>query len=118
MFGRLCEVRDAFGQLCEENAYDEAGRLKSRYDAAGVLSFHEYDLGGRQPAVYTEEGAKPLQTCTYDSLGNITGITDGEQNHTEFELDAWYSLADHVTVYGRKDIRVTFKNGQEICAYD
>ena len=37
---------------------------------------------------------------------------------TEFELDAWYSLADHITVYGRKDIRVTFKNGQEICAYD
>lgn len=37
---------------------------------------------------------------------------------TEFDLDAWYSLADHITVYGRKDIRVTFKNGQEICAYD
>ena len=89
VFGRLCEVRDAFGQLCEENAYDEAGRLKGRYDAAGCVFHNEYDLGGRKSAVYDGEEKKPLQTYTYDSLGNITGITDGEQNHTEFELDAW-----------------------------
>ena len=89
VFGRLSEVRDAFGQLCEENAYDEAGRLKSRYDAAGCVLHNEYDLGGRKSAVYDGEEKKPLQTYTYDSLGNITGITDGEQNHTEFELDAW-----------------------------
>jgi hypothetical protein len=35
---------------------------------------------------------------------------------TEFEFGAGYSLADHIVVYGRKDIRVTFKNGQEIFA--
>lgn len=35
---------------------------------------------------------------------------------TEFSLDAFNGLADHLTVYGKDDIRVTFRNGQEIKA--
>ncbi len=33
---------------------------------------------------------------------------------TAFDEDAWYSLADYVTVYSKDDIRFTFKNGMEI----
>ena len=102
-FGRLIEVRDAYGHLCESNVYDAAGRIKSRHDAAGALSFHEYDIGGRQTAVYTGEGEKPLQTYTYDSLGSITGVTDGEQNHTEFELDAWGRITGITNTDGSRE---------------
>jgi len=88
-FGRIKEVRDAYGQLCEGSEYDSAGRLKKQYDSVGLLVENRYDLGGRTAAIYDTEGASPVQTYTYDSMGNITGITDGEQNHTDFELDAW-----------------------------
>ena len=33
---------------------------------------------------------------------------------TEFSLDAFNGLVDHLTVYSKDDIRVTFRNGQEI----
>ncbi|MGN1390329.1 MAG: recombinase zinc beta ribbon domain-containing protein [Bulleidia sp.] len=33
---------------------------------------------------------------------------------TEFSLDAFNGLVDHLTVYAKDDIRVTFRNGQEI----
>jgi site-specific DNA recombinase len=35
---------------------------------------------------------------------------------TEFSLDAFNSLVDHLTVYAADDIRFTFRNGQEIKA--
>ena len=31
-----------------------------------------------------------------------------------FSMDCWNRLADHATVYSISDIRVTFKNGQEV----
>lgn len=35
---------------------------------------------------------------------------------TEFSLDTFNGLVDHLTVYSKDDIRVTFRNGQEIRA--
>ena len=35
---------------------------------------------------------------------------------TEFSVESFSSLVDFITVYSEKDIRVTFKNGQEIDA--
>jgi len=35
---------------------------------------------------------------------------------TEFSLDAFTALVDYITVYDKDDIRVTFRNGQEIKA--
>lgn len=37
-------------------------------------------------------------------------------SHTGFSLDAWSGLVDHMTVYTLDDIRVIFRNGQEIKA--
>ena len=33
-----------------------------------------------------------------------------------FDESAWYALVDYATVYGRDDVRFTFKNGMEIKA--
>lgn len=35
---------------------------------------------------------------------------------TEFSADAFTSLVDHLTVHSNNDIRITFRNGQEIRA--
>lgn len=34
----------------------------------------------------------------------------------EFQSDLWATLVDHVTVYGKKDVRFTMTNGTEIQA--
>ena len=31
-----------------------------------------------------------------------------------FDEGAWYTLCDYITVYGKNDIRVTFRNGTEV----
>ena len=33
---------------------------------------------------------------------------------SEFQNDLWATLVDHVTVYGKKDVRFTMTNGTEI----
>ena len=34
----------------------------------------------------------------------------------EFDESAWFALVDHMTVYSKEDVRVTFKDGSEIKA--
>lgn len=43
-------------------------------------------------------------------------IIEGQQPIAEFDEKLWASLVDFITVYGAKDIRVTFKDGTEIQA--
>ena len=31
-----------------------------------------------------------------------------------FDEGAWYAMVDFVTVYGKEDVRITFKNGMEV----
>jgi site-specific DNA recombinase len=35
---------------------------------------------------------------------------------TEFSGELWHALADHATVYGKEDVRFTFRNGLEVKA--
>lgn len=46
-------------------------------------------------------------------VDTMEGMPDAVDN---FDEGAWYALVDHVTVYGRDDVRFTFKNGMEIKA--
>ena len=60
--------------------------------------------------LYQASSLKPAQMAV------ITGLVQETQGPlVEFCEDDWYSLADSITVYSRKDIRVLFKNGSEIC---
>ena len=96
--GRLESVKNALGYLEEQNEYDSSGNLIRKKDALGILAEYTYDIAGRQKTITTggasaktEAGGKPQpgQSYTYDAMGNITGITDGEGNRTRYELDAW-----------------------------
>lgn len=44
----------------------------------------------------------------------LKDIAEMDADVQEFTDDLWFNLLDHVTVYARKDVRFTFKNGTEI----
>ena len=52
---------------------------------AGVHSI--YDRAGRRIRITTQEGSR--QEYIYDAAGNVTGIVDGNGNHTRYETDQW-----------------------------
>ncbi len=86
--GQLSKVYSPRGILKEENTYNLKGQLVEQKDALGRILKNGYDLGGRRTHIYGSDNS-PLQTYTYDGRGNITGVTDGENNRTTFLLDEW-----------------------------
>ena len=82
---RLVEVTNALGVIVQKNKYNEVGELIEKLDASKTGVEYTYDLGGRIKEIITP-GAKEKgivsQEYTYDALGNITGIKDGEGNET------------------------------------
>ena len=51
------------------------------------------------------------------SMQNLVDTLEGMPDAVDsFDEGAWYALVDHATVYGRDDVRFTFKNGMEIKA--
>ncbi len=55
----------------------------------------------------------------YDALGNITGITDGAGNHTEYILDKWGRIAEIRQVDGNGDRLEKYqKHGTTRYSYD
>lgn len=89
---RLKEVWNALGYNIEKNDYNEAGQLIKKTDATKGGIEYIYDIGGRIKKVFTMGAkikGKASQEYTYDALGNITGIRDGEGNYTQYNLDLW-----------------------------
>ncbi len=89
---RLVEITNALGVLVQKNIYNDAGELVERFDATRNGAKFSYDLGGRVKEIYTPGSLKsgmPAQQYTYDAMGNITGIRDGEGNFTHYKLDLW-----------------------------
>lgn len=41
-------------------------------------------------------------------------LAEMDEDVQEFTDDLWFNLLDHVTVFSKKDVRFTFKNGTEI----
>lgn len=85
--GQITRVKNARGQVIEENTYNSAGELVSRLDSLSQGVHFTYDLGGRREKVETTGGAG--QRYSYDARGNITGIVDGRGEMTRYQLDKW-----------------------------
>ena len=94
-------ARTALDQTAYQKRYDE---LATRYDKLkqeiDSLSEKIHDTQSRKGSV--EDFLRAFEK-TPDSL-------------PEFSLDAFTGLVDHLTVYAKDDIRVTFRNGQEVNA--
>ncbi len=90
--GRLVEVKDASGTMVQRNVYDTDSLLTAAYDASGKAVEYTCDIGGRTTVITTpraREAGKASEIYTYDAMGYITSITDGEGNTTLYENDMW-----------------------------
>ncbi len=65
-------------------------------------------LDETEDRIATKQAQRKMMQNLVDILEKMPEAVDS------FDEGAWYALVDYVTVYGRDDIRFTFKNGIEI----
>ncbi len=78
--------------------------LAERFDRAKAR------LGEVEDGTVAKQAQREMMQNLVDTLGAMPDAVDS------FDEGAWYALVDHATVYGRDDVRFTFKNGMEIKA--
>ena len=100
-------IRDAINENARV-AIDQAD-FQNRYDSL-VKRFDE--AKAKHDAVCAELDDKRIRRSTVEQF--LADLAKRNALLTEFEPEAWHSLVDFVTVYSLEDIRVTFKNGQEM----
>lgn len=110
----LLVVSELMHQCIHENAHvalDQA-EYQKRYD--GLVE--RFDKAkARLEAVTGEISDKQAKQATIETfLDELKRLDDV----TKFQPALWYSLADFMTVYSKDDVRVTFKNGTVIKAYN
>ena len=96
--GERAEITAAFEEM-KEAAFgtDELDRAKAR-------------LGEVENGIVAKQAQREMMQNLMDTLEGMPDVVDS------FDEGAWYALVDHATVYGRDDVRFTFKNGMEIKA--
>ena len=97
-------------QCINENAHiplDQADYQK-RYDNFA----DRFDKAkARLEAVTVEINDKKTRKAKIDTFLEELKRLDGV---TEFDPTLWYSLTDYMTVYGKDEVHITFKDGTEI----
>ncbi len=94
---RLTQITNALGIVVKKNKYNNLGQIEETIDASNLGTSVTYDIGGRIKQVLTpkaKEIGKARQEYTYDAVGNITGIKDGEGNITSYDLDLWGRITE------------------------
>jgi len=106
-------VSDMVQQSIYENARvaQDQAEYQKKYDG---LTQRFDKAKSRLDAVAAEIHEKQTQRASYEAF--LTSFKKLPNQLTEFTLATWHGLVDYVTVYAGNDIRVTFKNGQEIKA--
>jgi DNA mismatch repair ATPase MutS len=106
-------VADAVQQNIVENARTalDQNAYKKHYD----------DLADRYDKLKTriEELTAKIEETQSRKAGYedfLKAFENTPESLTEFSLDAFNGLVDHLTIYANDDIRFTFRNGQEIKA--
>lgn len=123
--GNLCKVEDALGNSTEIG-YNEYRKVASQKDANGNITTYDYDKAlncirvtdaeqgvtefsydaNGQIKSMTKKGETKEQditlSMTYDNLGNVTSLTDGEGNVRKMEYDLNSNLT---AVYDAKGVK-------------
>ncbi len=60
--------------------------------------------------IVAKQAHREMMQNLVDTLAGMPDAVD------RFDEGAWYALVDYVTVFGKDDVRFTFKNGMEIKA--
>ena len=85
--GRIRSITGPDGNILQKNRYDSVGRLLCQTDSTNAGIEYTYNLVGDRVYFRTTGGA--TQELIYDAWGNVTGVIDGNQNHTHYALDDW-----------------------------
>lgn len=78
--------------------------LAERFDRAKAW------LGEVEDGIVAKQAQREMMQNLVDTLEGMQDAVDS------FDEGAWYALVGCATVYGREDVRFTFKNGVEIKA--
>ena len=76
-YGRNTQTRTPEGTVESVRRYNAFGETEREGDATGGVTF-TYDFSGRRTHAVTDGGS--TQQYEYDAMGNITAITDGNEN--------------------------------------
>jgi chromosome segregation ATPase len=109
--GEVNTVAELIQKCIDENARmaQDQTEYEKRYDAL-VQRFDtaRAKLDETQAAITKKQAQRQMMENFMDVLRSLP-----EQVEI-FDEGTWYALCDYITVYGKDDIRVTFRNGMEI----
>ncbi|MEY8356558.1 RHS repeat-associated core domain-containing protein [Lachnospiraceae bacterium 54-53] len=91
-YGNVLSKLDGAGTVLEENQYLPDGSLTFKRTADGNELTYTYGINGLEREIHTARSRKAgraAQAFTYDANGRITGIMDGNRNHTGMDTDSW-----------------------------
>ena len=104
-------VAELIQQCIAENARiaQNQKEYEKRYNAlAARFDRAKARLSEVEDGIVAKQAQREMMQNLVDTLGAMPDAVDS------FDEGAWYALVDHATVYGRDDVRFTFKNGMEI----
>ena len=108
--GNITAITDGEGNVIQENTYDKDQLLTHSKDGENNLTVYTYNENGQMETVSqqvsgrevkttyhynavgnlkeTEDALEGISGCTYDKMGNATGITNPNGGITRYEYDA------------------------------
>ena len=109
--GEMNVVAELVQKCIDENAHiaQNQGEYAKRYDAL-VEQFETAKgrLDEVQAAITQKQAQRKMMENFMEELRKLPEQVD------YFDEAAWYAMVDFVTVYGKDDVRFTFKNGMEV----
>lgn len=109
--GEVNTVADLMQKCIDENARvaQDQTEYQKRYDAlAQRFDTAKAKLDETQAAITKKKAQRQRMEHFIETLRSQPEMVD------TFDDGTWYALCDCITVYGKNDIRVTFKNGKEV----
>ena len=104
--GNLVTETDSEGTLQEKHLYRTDGKLMHSQFADGNELEYSYGINGMQQEIRTarsQRANRAAQVYTYDARGRITGIQDGNQHQTGYQMDPWGRVHQIETAEGGKE---------------
>ena len=104
--GNLVTETDSEGTIQEKHLYRTDGKLMHSQFADGNELEYSYGINGLQQEIRTarsQRADRAAQVYTYDARGRITGIQDGNQNQTGYQMDPWGRVHQIETAEGGKE---------------
>ena len=101
--GNVIEKSDALETVHRRNSYLTDGKLERTETADGNSITYNYGINGKTAEVYTARSSKENQSAqeyNYDARGRITGLKDGRNNQTGYDVDGWGRISHIHSVDG------------------